>query len=64
MTDDHGREGLTDKAEHVADKIEHALEPDESAGAGRPVNDASDPFTNDQRPDEAGYPHGSVAGTD
>ena len=62
MTDDH--EGLTDKVRDAAEKAKDALEPSESTSPSRPNNDASDPFTNDQRPEETGYPHGSVAGTE
>jgi hypothetical protein len=64
MPKDHESESLTDKVRDAADTIDDALEPNESGGPGGPTNDASDPFANDQRPDEAGYPHGSVAGTD
>lgn len=64
MTKDHEGEGLTDKVRDAAEKIDDALEPSESSGPSRPSNDASDPFSNDQRPDEAGFPHGSVAGTE
>ena len=63
MTKDHEGEGLTDKVRDAAEKIDDALEPGESGGSGRSGNDASDPFADDQRPDEAGFPHGSVAGT-
>jgi hypothetical protein len=64
MSQEDQDEGLTDKAKDAAEKIKDALEPSESGGPSRPVNDASDPFTNEQRPDETGFPHGSVAGTD
>ncbi|HEY2223978.1 hypothetical protein [Actinomycetospora sp.] len=64
MAKDHENDGLTDKAQDAAEKIKDALEPSESDGPNRPSNDASDPFSNDQRPDEAGFPHGSVGGTD
>jgi hypothetical protein len=65
MADDHDRQGLADKAREAAEKVEDALEPTESdraGGSGRSGNDASDPFSDDHRPDEAGFPHGSVAG--
>ena len=64
MTDDHAGEGLTDKVRHAAEKVEEALESHGPDGASHHVNDATDPFADDQRPDEAGYPHGSVAGVE
>ena len=64
MSGDREREGLTEKVRDAAGKVEDALEPGESDGPGRPINDASDPFADAQRPDEEGFPHGSVAGID
>ncbi|MCD2191879.1 hypothetical protein LQ327_00555 [Actinomycetospora endophytica] len=64
MIEEHDGASLTDKAREAAEKIKAAVEPGETGGPGGPHNDASDPFTNDQRPDETGFPDGSVAGTD
>jgi hypothetical protein len=61
MTQEH--ESLSDKVRDLADRIDEKLEPDEP-GPTHQRTDASDPFTNDQRPDEAGFGEGSVAGVE
>lgn len=64
MPEKHEGEGLSDKVRDAAEKVTEALEPSGFQGSGNPNNDASDPFTNDQRPDETGFPHRSAGGLD